>query len=112
MAPDREPVSATQLLWLERRHFQDGPRTFAVPQSALRFVVASADDSNRKVGLDEFEAYLAKTGDMQPIYYLIEKFLGDPGANEDSLREQALQTLASLPDLIAAAGLAKKGGRR
>lgn len=51
-------------------------------------------------------------GDMQPIYYLIEKFLGDPGANEDSLREQALQTLASLPDLIAAAGLAKKGGRR
>lgn len=62
MAPDREPVSATQPLWLERRHFQDGPRTFAVPAASIRPVRASEEVYvlREHMTLDERRANVAR----------------------------------------------------
>ncbi len=60
---------------------------------------------DRDVGLDQFEAYLDKTGDKTPIFYLVEKFLSDPGVR----REQALDTVTTLLEqlgpALAAAGV-------
>lgn len=48
-------------------------------------VELSADPA-RKFGIDDFEKYLASSGDFTPIYYLIDKFLkdktGEPDAGE------------------------------
>lgn len=62
-----------------------------------------SDESARKFGVDEFELYLEKTGDFTPIYYLVEKFLG----NEDS---EAKETQAKLDALRQIQSLMKQAG--
>jgi len=49
-------------------------------------VQISADPS-RHFSVDSLEAYIEKTGDTQPIYYLIDKFLSDSGSDEPSPAE-------------------------
>ena len=39
-----------------------------------------SDDSQRKFGVDDFEAYIRTTGDKTGIYYLIARYLGDEAA--------------------------------
>lgn len=52
----------------------------------------------RQFTLNDFEIYLEKSGDLDPIYYLIEKFLTD----EDVKQRRALNQLAKqVPNLMA-----------
>jgi hypothetical protein len=52
----------------------------------------------RQFTLNDFEVYLEKSGDLDPIYYLIEKFLTD----EDVKQRRALNQLAKqVPNLMA-----------
>lgn len=77
--------------------------------------VALADDGVRHLSLDSFERYLQVTGDLTPLYYLVERYLGDQGAARAQALEQAmrmLEELRELPALVAAAGLAGKAKRR
>lgn len=53
-----------------------------------------SDESSRKFGIDEFEIHLEKSKDMEPLYYLIEKFLHKPDVQQNA-------ALASLPGLLA-----------
>jgi len=46
-------------------------------------VELSADPA-RKFGIDDFERYIAKSGDFTPIYYLIDKFLKDKSDGPDT----------------------------
>lgn len=46
-------------------------------------VELSADPS-RKFGVEELEKFLAKSGDLTPIYYLIDKFLRDKSADANT----------------------------
>lgn len=66
---------------------------------------SSSDGKPRCVSVDELERFIAETGDVSPVHYLIDKFLRDPSA----LQQEALAQLASLaetlPGLLAAAGL-------
>lgn len=66
---------------------------------------ASSDGKPRCMTVDELEAYIDQTGDVSPVYYLIDKFLRDPSAQQ----QEALATLAKfaeqLPALMAKAGL-------
>ena len=39
--------------------------------------VQLSDDPSRHFSLDSCERYMERTGDFTPIYYLVEKFLGD-----------------------------------
>lgn len=78
--------------------------------SKLSEKLAGGTDRKRDIGLDEFEDYIAKTGDVAPIHYLVDKYLRDP----ELAQQEALARLAglaeTLPALLAAAGLG--GGRR
>jgi hypothetical protein len=64
-----------------------------------------SDDSQRKFGVDEFETYLAKSKDYTPIYYLIEKFLGQQD-KEATATQAKLDALAQIQALMKQAGLA------
>jgi hypothetical protein len=71
--------------------------------SALSEALGSAD--RRKFDVDAFEEYISKSGDLSPIYYLVDKFCRDPAARQ----LEALATLSEfaerLPAMLAAAGL-------
>lgn len=70
--------------------------------------VALGDDGQRKFGVDDLERYVQVTGDLTPIYYLVERYLGDQGAARDQAIAQVLDVMKSLPNLISAAGLDRK----
>lgn len=79
--------------------------------------VALGDDGPRKFGVDELERYVQVTGDLTPIYYLVERYLGDQGAARAEALDRVMQIakqLEALPAMLASAGLAKKtrGGAR
>lgn len=74
--------------------------------------VALSDDPVRKFGVDEFEEYLIKTVDRTPIYYLIERFLGDQASVRDEAIEQIRAVFAELPQMLSAAGLVPKSQKR
>jgi hypothetical protein len=60
--------------------------------------VKLSDDPVRHLSLDMFELYLEKTGDMTPLYFLVEKFLGDRRNTKQAAVEQ-IQALG--PQLVA-----------
>lgn len=68
-------------------------------------------DPARSFSVDSLEKYLASTGDLQPIHYLIDKYLRD----QKVAQQEALAKLAAfadhLPALMAAAGLTKPARR-
>ena len=66
--------------------------------------VQLSDDPSRHFSLDSFERYLETSGDMTPLYYLCEKFLGDRRNGKKAALEQ-IQALG--PELLA---LLKKAG--
>jgi hypothetical protein len=66
----------------------------------------------RHFSLDSFEEYLQVTGDLQPLYYLVERYLGGEGAaRADAMDKLAriAEQIEGLPQLLAAAGVARKG---
>ncbi|MGC8035620.1 hypothetical protein ACP3WA_26240, partial [Salmonella enterica] len=50
------------------------------------------------MSVDDLEKYLAATGDMTPIYFLIEKYLSD----EEAKRKRAMAELArKMPEFMS-----------
>ncbi|TGB34380.1 hypothetical protein [Burkholderia thailandensis] len=64
-----------------------------------------ADDTQRHFSLDSFERYLETSGDMTPLYYLCEKFLGDKRNAKQAALEQLQAVAPDLIDLLKRAGL-------
>lgn len=52
-----------------------------------------------------YERYLEKTGDVRPIYYLIERFLQDPSVVQAEAVARLNEMLAQLGPLMSAAGV-------
>jgi hypothetical protein len=52
-----------------------------------------------------FEMYIEKTGDLTPIYYLVEKFLGDKGNSKHAAVEQIQALAPHLIELLKQAGI-------
>ena len=67
--------------------------------------VALADESQRKFGTDEMELYIERTGDLTPVYFLVEKYLSDKTATQDQAMAAVADMLKSIPGMLAAAGL-------
>lgn len=66
--------------------------------SELSRKLSDNKDDPRNFTLHDFENYVQKSGDVTPVYYLIEKYLQDEKAKQD----RALQQLAqSLPGVLA-----------
>ena len=66
--------------------------------------VQLSDDPSRHFSLDSAERYMERTGDFTPIYYWVEKFLGDKRNTKQAALEQ-IQALG--PEFLA---LMKKAG--
>ena len=66
--------------------------------------VQLSDDPSRHFSLDSAERYMERTGDFTPIYYWVEKFLGDKRNTKQAALEQ-IQALG--PEFLA---LLKKAG--
>ena len=71
-----------------------------------------SDDSQRKFGVDELEAYIKETGDKTPIHYMVAKYLGDEAAARDQALSQVKALLEQLPAVLASAGLDPQPARR
>jgi hypothetical protein len=52
----------------------------------------------RKFTLEDLELYLKASGDMNPIYYLVEKYLADDGLKQ---RRAITQLSKQLPNILA-----------
>lgn len=68
--------------------------------------VELSDDPTRKFGVESLEAYIEKFGDLTPIYYLAEKFLGKQDAPKDAAMAQIAGVAAELQRLMRQAGVA------
>ncbi|WP_186122348.1 hypothetical protein [Burkholderia gladioli] len=75
-------------------------------QAPSNLSVQLSDDTSRHFSLDSFERYLEKTGDLTPIYYLVEKFLGDKRDAKRAAVEQIQQLGPQLMALLQKAGVA------
>lgn len=75
--------------------------------SKLSEKLAGGTDRKRDIGLDEFEDYIAKTGDIAPIHYLVDKYLRDPTIAQKEALAKLAGLAESLPALLAAAGFGK-----
>lgn len=73
-----------------------------------------ADDSQRKFGCDDLEAYIRETGDKTPIHYLIAKYLGDDSVVQTEALLRVQRMLQELPEVLAQANFQtpQKGRRR
>jgi hypothetical protein len=73
--------------------------------SKLSEKLAGGNDRPRDLGIEEFERYLEKTRDLRPIYYLVERFLEDPGVQQAEAMAQLSELVKLLPALMSAAGV-------
>lgn len=64
-----------------------------------------SDESNRKFCVDDLERFIEKSGDLTPIYYLVDKFLKDKTQQQSAALAQAAPLLAQLAPLLKQAGL-------
>lgn len=65
----------------------------------------------RDVGCDLLEEYIAKSGDLTPIYYLIDRFLTDPSVSQQHILAALFHLCEDLPGLLKAAGMTKPRGK-
>lgn len=67
-------------------------------QSELSRKLSGNPDDSRRFALDDLERFIAATGDVTPIYYLVEKYLED-----DSVKQQrAMAELVKMAPQLAA----------
>lgn len=67
-------------------------------QSELSRKLSGNSDDSRRFTLDDLERFIAATGDVTPIYYLVEKYLED-----DSVKQQrAMVELVKMAPQLAA----------
>lgn len=70
------------------------------------------DDSQRKLGTDDLERYIQTTGDLEPIRYLISRYMGDQAAAEASTTKRMEALLSEVVALAAQRSAPKKTTRR
>lgn len=67
-------------------------------QSELSRKLSGNPDDSRRFTLDDLEHFIVATGDVTPIYYLVEKFL----ENEEMKQQRALAELLKIAPQLAA----------
>jgi hypothetical protein len=69
------------------------------------------DESQRKLGTDDLERYIQTSGDIEPIRYLIARYMGDQAVAEASTMKRMEALLAEIT-AIAGQRTTKKPTRR
>jgi hypothetical protein len=67
--------------------------------------VQLSSDPSRHFSVDSLERYIEKTGDTQPIYYLVEKFLRDTVSNHDADVAAMLQAFKQMGPALKKLGV-------
>lgn len=80
--------------------------------SKLSEKLSGGNDRKRDIGCDELETYIEKTGDVSPIYYLVDKFLRDPALTQQEAMSRLASLADTLPALMSAAGLSPPTRKR
>jgi len=65
--------------------------------------VALDNDGVRHLSLDHFERYLQVTGDLTPLYYLVERYLGDQGAARAEALDRVMRVAEQVHQFLATA---------
>lgn len=88
--------------------YQRGLKRVAIDldQAPSNLSVQLSEDGSRHFSIDSFEKYLEKTGDMSPIYYLVEKFLADKKNAKAAALEQIQALGPQMIELLRQAGIA------
>jgi len=77
--------------------------------SALSEALSGGD--RRKVGIDDLETYIANSGDLTPIFYLLDRFCRDPHAQQMEAIAQLAAMAQQMPALMQAAGFHMPAGK-
>lgn len=85
-------------------------RIAAMVDEAPSHLSAQLSGDGRRLAVDTLEAYIEKSGDLEPVFYLIDKFMGDPETRRQEALARVDALLKELPAALTQAGLAK--GRR
>lgn len=87
--------------------------TMDLSPSKLTEKLAGSDSGGKPRGMTvcELENYIAKTGDVSPVHYLVDKYLRDPAASQQEAIAKLASLADTLPALLAAAGFNPKQGR-
>lgn len=59
----------------------------------------------RKFGVESLEHYIDKTGDVTPIYYLVDKYLRDPSMRQQEAMHRLTEMMEQMQPLLEAAGM-------
>ena len=80
--------------------YQRGLKRVAIDldQAPSNLSVQLSDDASRHLSVDSLERYIEKTGDLLPVYYLVEKFIKP----RDGRQEAALAQLPALAEQLQA----------
>lgn len=73
--------------------------------SHLSEKLAGGGERNRKLSVDELEAYIDTTGDLTPIHYLVARYCRDPDARQREAIAQLTLLVPQLAALMDSAGL-------
>jgi hypothetical protein len=66
---------------------------------------ASSDGKVRAMSVDELERYIERSGDVSPVYYLVDKYLHDPEVAKAEALARVGALVEQLGPLLEAAGL-------
>ncbi len=69
-------------------------------QSELSRKLSGNPDDSRRFTLDDLERFIQSTGDVTPIYYLIEKYLEDEKVKQQRAMSELLKLAPQLAALI------------
>jgi hypothetical protein len=86
-----------------------------IDRSPSHLSEALSGSERRKFDVNELERYIAETGDLTPIQYLLDKFMRDPAALQLAALAKVSVLAQELSAQMAAAGIrsdARRGGRR
>lgn len=87
--------------------YQRGLKRVAIDldQAPSNLSVQLSEDTSRHFSVDSLEAYIEKTGDKTPIYYLAEKYLADRGAKQEAANAEMMRQLQALQAAMKKAGM-------
>lgn len=74
-------------------------------QSDLTRKLAQNPNDSRRFALDDLERFVDATGDLTPIYYLVEKYLADDSDRQRRAIAELSKALPQIAALIKAAGV-------
>lgn len=83
-----------------------------VAPSHLSAQLSGGGEGNRKLAAETLEDYIEKTGDMTPIFYLVDRYCRDPKIQQQEAMARLAQLAEQLAPLMQAAGITAKSTRR